>query len=100
MSFTNLFPPKYEWIIWDFSWANVNGMSQAVNFADWDRTFNNSNIDEVMKFLTKCGLNFFYNFIPSKVITIRSNDTLQMAPGIKTIILEKAKIYECYVKHG
>ena len=42
----------------------------------------------------------FYNFVPNKVITIRSKDTSWMTPEIKRMILEKVKIYRCYVKHG
>ena len=38
--------------------------------------------------------------MPNKVITIRSKDTLWMTPEIKRMILEKAKIYRRYVKHG
>ena len=45
-------------------------------------------------------MNVFYNFVPNKVITIRSKDTLKMTPKIKRIILEKAKVYRHYVKHG
>ena len=53
-----------------------------------------------MKFLTECVLNVFYNVVPNKVITIKSKDTLWMTPEIKRMILEKAKIYRRYIKHG
>ena len=53
-----------------------------------------------IKFLTECVLNVFYNFVPNKVITIRSKDTLWLTPQIKRMVLEKAKIYRRYVKHG
>ena len=55
--------------------------------------FNGLNTDERVKFLTECVLNVFYNFVPNKVITIRSRDTLRITPEIKRMILEKAKIY-------
>ena len=42
---------------------------------------------------------FFYNFVTNKVIRNRSKDRLRMTPEIKRIILEKAKIYQSYVKY-
>ena len=100
VNFTTFFPPAYGWRIWHYSRANINAIRQAVNSVDCDRPFNSLNIDERVKFLTECVLNFFYNFVPNKVITIRSKDTLWMTPEIKRMILEKAKIYRRYVKHG
>ena len=100
VSFTTFFLPAFKQSIWNFSRANVNAIRQAVNCVDWDREFNGLNIDERVKFLTECVLNVFYDFVPNKVITIRSKDTLWMTPEIKRMILEKAKIYLRYVKHG
>ena len=60
---------------------------------------NGLNINERVKFLTECVLNVFYNFVPNKVITIKSKDTLWMTPETKRMIPEKAKIYQRYVKH-
>ena len=100
VSFTTLFPPAYKQRIWYFSKANVNAIRQAVNCVDWDRAFNGLNIDERVKFVTEFVLNVFYNFVPNKLITIRSYDTLWMTPEIKRMVLEKAKIYRRYVKHG
>ena len=100
VNFTTFFPLAYGWRIWGFSRASINAIMQAVNSVDWDRAFNGLNIDERVRFLTECVLNDFYNFVPNKVITIRSKDTLWMTPEIKRMILEKAKIYRRYVKHG
>ena len=43
---------------------------------------------------------FFYNFESNEVITIRSKDALSMTCVIMRMILEKAKIYWCCIKHG
>ena len=76
VSFTTFFPPAYGRRIWDFSRANINAIMQAVNSVDWNRAFNCLNIDERMKLLTECVLNIFFNFVPNKVIKIKSKDTL------------------------
>ena len=83
--FHYFFPPAYRLRIWDFSRVNTDANRQAVNCVNWDRTFNGLNIDERVKILTECVLNVFYNFVPSKVITIRSKDTLWMIPMIMII---------------
>ena len=98
--FHYFFPPVFKRGIWCFSRANINAIRQAVNCVDWDRAFNGLNIDERVKFLTDCLLDVFYNFVPNKVITIRSNNTLWMTPEIKRMVLAKAKIYRRYVKYG
>ena len=100
VSFTTFFPPVFKRGIWCFSRANINAIRQAVNCVDWDRAFNGLNIDERVKFLTDCLLDVFYNFVPNKVITIRSNNTLWMTPEFKRMVLAKAKIYRRYVKYG
>ena len=99
VSFTTFFPPVYRRRIWDISRTNVNAIRQAVNSVDGDRPLNGLNTDERVKFLTVCVSNVFYNFVPNKVIIIRSKDTFWMTPESKRMILEKAKIYRRYVKH-
>ena len=76
VSFITFFPPVYRRRIWDFSRTNVNAIRQAVNSVDGDWLLNGLNTDERVKFLTVCVLNVFYNFVPNKVIIIRSKDTL------------------------
>ena len=107
MNFTTFFllpifppPPFLLPRIWDFSRANVSAIGQAVNYVEWYRAFNGLNIDEMVKFLSEYVLNVFYNFVPNKVIAIRSKDTLWMTPELKRMVFEKEKIYRHYVKHG
>ena len=84
----------------NFSRATVNAIRKAVNCVDWDKALNELNIDERVKFLTECVLNIFHSFLPNKVITIKSKDALWINREIKRMILEKAKIYQRYVKNG
>ena len=98
MSFTTFCPPIYKQRIWDFSRVNVNAIRQAVNCVDRGRAFNGLNVDERVKFLTECIFNVLYKFVPNKVITIWSKDTLCMTLEIKRMVLEKTNIYRRYVK--
>ena len=60
----------------NFSKTNVNAIRKAVNYVASDRSLNELNIDERVKFLTECALNIFHSFLPSKVIIIRNKDAL------------------------
>ena len=75
VSFTTFCPSAYGQIIWDFSRANFNAIRQAENCFDLDKAFSGLNIDERAKFSTECVLNVFCNFVPNKVITIRSKNS-------------------------
>ena len=98
--FHYFFPPTYGRRIWDFSMANVSAIRHTVNCVDLERAFNALSINERVKFLTECVLYVFNNIVQNKVITIRSKDTFWMTPEIQRMILEKAKIYQRYVKQG
>ena len=50
VSFTTFFSPAYKRRIRDFSKAKVNAIRQAVNYDDWDRAFNDLNIDQRVNF--------------------------------------------------
>ena len=45
-------------------------------------------------------MNVFKNFVPNRVIKVREKDAPWITDEVKKILLEKAKIYKRYVKHG
>ena len=100
LNFKVSFPPAYKRRVWDFSRANIPAIQQAITGINWNSAFIGLNIDERVSFLTDCVLNVFQNFIPNMVITVRNKDAVWMTPEIKKMIIEKAKIYRRYVKHG
>ena len=100
LNFKVSFPPAYKRRVWDFSRANIPAIQQAITGINWNTAFIGLNVDERVSFLTDCVLNVFQNFVPNMVITVRNKDALWMTPEIKKMILEKAKIYRRYVKHG
>ena len=87
-------PPAYKRRIWDFSRANTNAINRAVQSINWDRVFSTLDLNGQVSFLTQSLINIFTNFVPNKVVTIRSKDALWMTPGIKRMLIEKAKIYK------
>ena len=100
VNFKVSFPPAYNRRIWDFSRADPTLIKRAVEGFDWDRAFEGLDVDGKVLVLTDCIVNIFSNFVPNKVITIRNKDALWMTPGVKRMILEKAKIYRRFVKNG
>ena len=93
ISFTTFFPPACGQRIWHFS--GLTSMLSGKLLIAWIG-IGNSTAEILMK-----GWNFwlrlFWMFVPSKVIIMRSKDTLWMTPDIKRMTLEKAKTYWCYV---
>ena len=91
IKFKTDFPPAYKRKIWDFSRANHHAIKLATNSIDWDTVFEPLDIDGRVSFLTEAILNIFSNFVPNKIITIRSKDTLWMTPEVKRLLIEKSK---------
>ena len=94
------FPPSYKRRIWDFSRANSMAIQRAIDMIDWDIFFEGRDINGQVSLLTETLLNIFSNFVPNKIITVKNKDSVWMTAGVKQLLLQKAKIYERYVKNG
>ena len=92
--------PSYTRRIWDFSQANKDAIHRAINEINWDTFFAGLDINGQVSLLSETILNVFANFIPNKIITVRSKDDVWMTAEVKRVLLEKGKIYERYVKRG
>ena len=73
---------------------------RAIDQFDWDRAFEGLDLNGQVLLLTETITNIFSNYVPNKIITVRNKDALWMTAEVKRMILEKAKIYKRYVKHG
>ena len=93
-------PPSYTRKIWDFSRANKDAIRRAINEINWDIFFEGLDINEQVSVLNETLLNIFSNFVPNKIISVRSKDDVWMTAEVKRVLLEKSKIYERYVKRG
>ena len=67
---------------------------------DWENYLLGTTVHHKDACLTDSIFNICRNFVPNKLISIRDKDAPWMTPELKSLILEKAKIYKRYVKKG
>ena len=73
---------------------------KALDLIDWERLFNNKNINEQVSILNETILNVFSNSVPNKYITIDDKDSVWMNETIKLKIKAKDNMYNKYLQNG
>ena len=73
---------------------------KALDLIDWERLFNNKNINEQVSILNETILNVFSNSVPNKYITIEDKDSVWMNETIKLKIKAKDNMYNKYLQNG
>ena len=61
---------------------------------NWDRAFENSNVNDMVDICTKTIHNMLSNFIPHQTITIDDKDPPRFNTKIKSLLQDKNKIYK------
>ena len=62
------YPPSYTREVWDYQDSNDDLIRRAINRFNWERVFDNKNVDEKVLTFNKTILNILSNFIPHKLI--------------------------------
>ena len=73
---------------------------KALDLINWERLFNNKNINEQVSILNETILSVFSNYVPNKYITIDDKDTVWMNETIKLKIKSKDNMYNKYLQNG
>ena len=81
------YPPPYQRLIWDYKKADSVKIRKALDLINWERPFNNKNINEQVSILNEIISNVFSNYVPNKYITIDDKDPVWMNETIKYRIL-------------
>ena len=92
------YPPPYQRLIWDCKKADSVKIRKALDLINWERLFNNKNINEQVSILNETILNVFSNYVPNKYITI--DDPVWMNETIKLKIKAKDNMYNKYLQNG
>ena len=66
--FTEYLPP-YEQQVWDYKHADTNSIQKSLNQVNWNRLFQNKNVNEQVAIPNNIILNIFSNFVPNKILT-------------------------------
>ena len=94
------FPPPYEQEIWQHGQGNTELIWREVHEFNWQRAFNNLNINERVSFFNKSILNIVSNFIPHETVTCDERDRPWINTRIKNLINDKKILYKKYLRSG
>ena len=88
-----VYPPSYRRLLWNYKKADVSKIQKALKLVNWDRLFDNKNVDSQVFILNDIMLNIFRNLVPNKYVTFDDKDPVWMNENIKSKIKAKNKLY-------
>ena len=68
------YPPPYIREVWHYKDSNDDLIRRTINQFNWERTFENKNVDEKVLTLNKTVINILSNFIPHELIVCDDKD--------------------------
>ena len=86
--------------VWHYKRAQVDLIKRSVTKFDWNRAFENQNINEQVETLNCTLLNIFRNFIPHETIKCKSKDPPWINKEIKNALRKKNRIYKRFISGG
>ena len=84
-----VFPPPYEREVWHFKKANVDHIRKAINGFQWEKSFQNMNVDDMVHLFNKIIKNILHNFILDEIITCHDRDPPCINSSMKRLIQHK-----------
>ena len=67
-------PPPYQRLIWDYKKADSKNIQKVLDSVNWERLFDQKDINAQVVALNETILNVFRNYVPNKYITIDDKD--------------------------
>ena len=64
------YSPPYKRLIWDYKKADSEKIRKALDWVNWERLFNNKDVNTQVSILNVTVLNVFRNYVPNKYIAI------------------------------
>ena len=93
------YPPPYERVVLHYQDANYDIIQRSISQFNWERSFSNKGINKQISIFNETILNIMTNFIPHEVKIFNNRELPWINNKVKTIILEKNKIYQLYLKN-
>ena len=93
------YPPPYQRLIWDYKKADTKVIRKALDLVNWERLFDNKDINSQVTVLNETVLNVFRNYVPNKYITIDDKDPVWMN-DIIIKIKTKNLFFKQYIQNG
>ena len=92
--------PHHTSVLYGITKRQTLKIRKALDLINWERLFNNKNINEKVSILKETILNVFSNYVPNKYTTIDDKDPVWMNETIKLKIKAKDNMYNKYLQNG
>ena len=92
--------PPYQRLVRDHKKVDTNKIKKALDLVNWERLFDQKNIDAQVATFNDTMLNTFRNFVANKFITIDDKDLVRMNEAIKSKMKAKNILYKKYIQNG
>ena len=93
------YPLPYQRLIWDYKKVNSKNIQKALESVNWERLFDQKDINEQVPALNEALLNIFGTYVPNMYIII-DKDPVWMNKTIKTNIKAKNPLCKQYIQNG
>ena len=87
-------------LVWDYKKVDSTNIRKALDSVNWERLFDQKDINTQVMTLNETILNVFRNYVPNKYITIDDKDPVWMNETIRSKIKTKNKLYKQYIDNG
>ena len=88
------FPPPYEREVWHFQKANIDHIRKAINGFQWEKSFQNMNVNDMVHLFNRTIKNILPNFIPQETIAFDDRDPPWINSSIRRLIQDKNEAYK------
>ena len=78
---------------YDITKANVNHIRKAINVFQWEKSFQNIKVNDMIHLFYRTIENMFYNFIPHETTTCDDRDPPWIDNSVKRLIKDKNEVY-------
>ena len=89
-----VFPPAYEHEVRHFKKANVYHIRKAIHGFQWEKSFQNMNVNDMVHLFNRTIKNILVNIIPHETIACDDRDPPWINSSIRRLIQDKNEAYQ------
>ena len=93
------YPTPYERVVWHYQDTNNDLIRRSLSQFNWERAFSNKGVNKQISIFNEAILNIKTNFIPHETKIFNDREPPWINNKVKTMIQEKNKIYQLYLKN-
>ena len=93
------YPPPYERVVWHYQDANNDLIHRSISQFNWERAFSSKGVNKQISIFNETILNIITNFISHETKIFNDREPPWTNNKVKTMIQEKNKIYQLYLKN-